>query len=79
MTGLTASLSFLIVDLVLDSVGMRVGAPRAVEHSTMLTVAFLGSTAAALSAGGILGPFLSRRTSEMPAHSEPEAGSRALS
>jgi hypothetical protein len=59
-TGLTAALSFLIMDLILDSLGMRVGAPRAAEHFTMLTVAFLGSTAAAFSAGAILGLALAR-------------------
>jgi hypothetical protein len=60
LTGLAACLSFLIVDLLLDSLGMRVGAPRAAERFTMLTVAVLGSTAAAFSAGAILGRFLSK-------------------
>jgi len=64
MTGLTAAVSFLILDLTLDSVGMRVGAPRAVERFTMLTVAFLGSTAAAFSAGCILGRALSNAASQ---------------
>lgn len=59
-TGLAAALSFLIMDLLLDTLGMRVGAPGAAEHATMLTVAFLGSTAAAFSAGGILGHLLSK-------------------
>jgi hypothetical protein len=58
-TGLAASLSFLVMDLLLDTLGMRVGAPRAAEHFTMLTVAFLSSSAAAFSAGAILGRFLS--------------------
>ena len=70
ITGLVASVSFLIVDLVLDTLGMRVGAPRAVERFTMLTVAFLGSTAAAFSAGAILGLVLLRGTSQVPAHSD---------
>ena len=60
ITGLAASLSFLIMDLLLDSLGMRVGAPRAAERFTMLTVAFLGSTAAAFSGGAILGLLLSK-------------------
>lgn len=60
MTGLTAAVSFLLMDFLLDSLGMRVGAPRAAERFTMLTVAFLGSTAAAFSAGGILGHVLSK-------------------
>jgi len=58
-TGLAASLSFLIMDLVLDALGMRVGAPRAVEHATMLTVASLGSAAATFAGGAILGRVLS--------------------
>jgi hypothetical protein len=58
--GVAAALSFLVVDLFLDALGFRVGAPRAAEHFTMLTVAFLGSTAAAFSAGGILGHLLSK-------------------
>jgi cytochrome bd-type quinol oxidase subunit 2 len=59
-TGLVASLSFLIVDLVLDTVGMRVGAPHAAERATMLTVTFISSTAAAFSAGAILGRLLAK-------------------
>jgi hypothetical protein len=66
MTGLTASLAFLITDVILDTLGMRVGAPRAAEHFTMLTVAFLGSTAAAFSGGGILGRLLSKRSVDIP-------------
>ena len=60
MTGLAASLSFLIMDLLLDTLGMRVGAPRAAERFTMLTVAFLSSAVAAFSGGAMLGRFLSR-------------------
>jgi hypothetical protein len=60
MTGLAASLSFLIVDLLLDTLGIRVGAPRAAERFTMLTVAFLSSAVAAFSGGAMLGRFLSR-------------------
>src|SRR3990172_2328917 len=41
-TGVAAALSFLIVDLLLDALGWRVGAPRAAERATMLTIAFLG-------------------------------------
>jgi hypothetical protein len=60
MTGLTAALSFLLIDLLLDNLGMRVGVPRAVERFTMLRVAFLGSTAAAFSGGAVLGQVLSK-------------------
>ena len=58
--GVAAALSFLVVDLLLDALGFRVGAPRAAERATMLTVAFLGSAAGAFSAGAILGYVLSR-------------------
>ena len=59
-TGVAAALSFLIVDLLLDALGWRVGAPRAAERATMLTIAFLGSAAAALSGGAVLGRLLSK-------------------
>jgi cytochrome bd-type quinol oxidase subunit 2 len=68
-SGLAASLTFMIVDLVLDTVGMRVGGPHAAERATMLTVTFLGSTAAAFSAGAVLGRLLSKG----PAHTPPAA------
>jgi len=58
--GVAAALAFLIVNLVMDSMGWRVGAPRAAERATMLTVMFLGASAAALSAGAALGRLLTR-------------------
>ena len=64
--GVAAALSFLAVDLLLDALGFRVGAPHAVERATMLTVAFLGSTGAALSAGASLGRFLSTGSVHTP-------------
>lgn len=78
LTGLTASLSFLIMDLFLDRIGMRVGAPRAVERFTMLTVAFLGLTAAAFAAGVILGLVLFRGTSQVLVDSEQGDDSQRL-
>ena len=68
ITGLAASLSFLIMDLFLDTLGMRVGAPRAAERFTMLTVAFLSTAAAAFSGGAILGYVLSRETDHTALH-----------
>jgi hypothetical protein len=65
-TGLAASLSFLIMNLVLDTLGMRVGAPRAADHATMLTTAFLGSAAAAFAGGTILGRALSKSANNFP-------------
>ena len=64
--GLAASLSFLIMDLVLDTLGMRVGAPDAAERATMLSVAFLGSAAAAFSGGAVLGRILSKGARHTP-------------
>lgn len=64
--GAAAALSFLAVDLLLDALGFRVGAPHAVERATMLTVAFLGSAGAALSAGASLGRFLSTGSVHIP-------------
>ena len=66
VAGAAAALSFLVVDLLLDALGFRVGAPHAVERATMLTVAFLGSAAAALSAGASLGRFLSTGSVHIP-------------
>jgi len=73
-TGAAAASSFLVVDLILDALGFRVGAPRAEERATMLTVAFLSSAAAAFSAGGILGYVLSRETDHTAHHAPREAG-----
>lgn len=66
LAGLSASFSFLIMDLLLDTLGMRVGGPHAAERATMLTVALLGSAAAALSAGAILGRHLSKGVGDTP-------------
>jgi hypothetical protein len=46
--GTTAALTFLVVALIFDSFGMRVGAPRAEERATMLVVTLAGMWAAAL-------------------------------
>jgi hypothetical protein len=58
--GLAAALAFLLVDLFMDALGWRVGAPGAAERATMLTVMMAGSLAAALVGGGMLGYQLSR-------------------
>lgn len=77
--GAAAALSFLVVDLLLDALGFRVGAPRAAERATMLTVAFLSSAAAAFSAGAILGYVPSRETDHTARHSERSEESLRLS
>jgi hypothetical protein len=58
--GIAAALGFLLVDLLMDALGWRVGAPGAAERATMLTVMMTGNLAAALAGGGILGYQLSR-------------------
>ncbi len=59
--GLTAALAFLAVNLVMESLGWVVGAPRAAERFTMLTVMTLGNLGAALAGGAVMGMTLARR------------------
>jgi hypothetical protein len=58
--GMSAAIAFLLVDLLMDALGWRVGAPGAAERATMLTVLMTGNLAAALAGGGALGYQLSR-------------------
>lgn len=53
--GLSAGLAFLIIDLLMDAVGWRVGGPHAGERATMVVVTTLGTIGAALGAGAALG------------------------
>ena len=66
VVGLVAALTFLVVDLALDAAGWRVGAPHAAERATMLTVSFVSSAVAALSAGALLGRILSKPPAQTP-------------
>ena len=59
--GLAAAIAFLAVNLVLDSLGFRVGAPFAAERATMLVTAFTGNAGAALAGGTLMGWILARR------------------
>ncbi|MEP7356385.1 MAG: hypothetical protein ABI847_04045 [Anaerolineales bacterium] len=52
--GLAAALAFLLSDQVQDALGRRVGAPRAEETATMLTVALLGNVIAAFAGGAVM-------------------------
>jgi hypothetical protein len=52
--GLAAALGFLVVNLTLDALGFRVGAPFAAERATMLVTAFSSNAGGALLAGGVL-------------------------
>lgn len=58
--GSAAALAFLMVALGMDTLGWRVGAPRAAERATMLVVTLLGCLAAALAGGAALGRVLAR-------------------
>lgn len=53
--GLAAALAFLAVNLVMESLGWVIGAPRAEERFTMLTVMLAGNLGAALAGGAVLG------------------------
>ncbi len=59
-SGFTAALAFLVVDLIMDALGWRVGAPGAAARTTMLTVMMSGSLAAALAGGAATGYLLRR-------------------
>lgn len=63
--GLAAAAAFLVVDLAMDAIGWRVGAPGAAQRATMVVVTTLGICAAAIAAGTVIGsmlttPFTSR-------------------
>ena len=60
VVGICAALAFLIVDLSMDAIGWRVGAPDAGRRATMLVVTLLSVIAAALSAGGAIGWIMQR-------------------
>jgi len=58
--GLASALAFLAVDALLDTLGMRVGAPGAEERATMITVLTLGDFGAALAGGAVFSRSLAR-------------------
>ncbi len=62
--GLAAALAFLVVNLVMEALGWIVGAPRAAERFTMLTVMFAGNLAGALIGGAVLGWTLKTATAQ---------------
>jgi hypothetical protein len=59
-SGLAAAVAFLILDVVMDAFGWRVGAPGAARRATMVTVTLLGNLAAALAGGAVIGIVLHR-------------------
>jgi hypothetical protein len=60
--GLTAAVTFLAVNLVMEALGWVVGGPGAAERATMVTVLALGNISAALTGGGMMGWKLARKT-----------------
>jgi len=58
--GVAALVTFLAVDLLMYSLGWRVGAPNAARRATMLVVTVLSASAAAVSAGAAIGASLRR-------------------
>ena len=60
-SGGAAALAYLLVVVVMDAAGMRVGGPRAAERFTMLVVTFVSMTAAAVVGSGVWGWLMARR------------------
>jgi hypothetical protein len=59
-SGLSGGLAFLIIDLLMDALGWRVGGPNAGQRATMLVVSTFGAIGTALAAGAALGHRLTR-------------------
>jgi hypothetical protein len=58
---LGATLAFLVVNLTMEALGWRVGAPGAAERLTMVTVLSVSDLGAAIVAGAVVGALLGRR------------------
>jgi len=58
--GLSAGMTFLTINLIMEASGWVVGAPGAAERATMLTVMGLGNFGAALVGGGVMGYTLAK-------------------
>ena len=65
--GLTAALTFLVVNLMMESLGWVIGAPNAAKRLTMLTVLALGDFTAAITGGAVMGWKLTRKKDEKDA------------
>ena len=62
MCAISGGCAFLFVNLTLDGLGFRVGAPGAAERATMITTALVGNLAAALAGGAVIGRVVGART-----------------
>lgn len=58
--GLAAAIAFLVINLAMESTGWVVGAPRAAERFTMLTVMFVGDLGAAMVGGALMARMLTK-------------------
>ncbi len=61
IAALLCALAYLIVNVGMDALGWRVGAPRAAERFTMLAVTFVGSIASSATIGAALVTALGKR------------------
>ncbi len=64
--GLASAASFLLINLAMDALGWRVGAPGAAERATMLTVTLVGCLGAALAGGAVCSLILVRVNTPSP-------------
>src|SRR5437773_5733271 len=62
MCAISGGCAFLFVNLTLDGLGFRVGAPGAAERATRITTARVGNLAAALAGGAVIGRVVGART-----------------
>src|SRR2546429_7959131 len=62
MCAIGGGCAFLVVNLTLDGLGFRVGAPGAAARATMITTALLGNLLAALVGGAVIGRVFGART-----------------
>jgi hypothetical protein len=60
--GLAAGTTFLLINLMMESLGWVVGAPGAAERATMITVLAAGNLGAALVGGGVFGASVRQRS-----------------
>lgn len=60
--GLAAAIAFLVINLVMESAGWVVGAPRAAERFTMLTVMFVGDLGAAIVGGALMAQMIAKQS-----------------
>jgi hypothetical protein len=58
--GLAAASAFLLLNVILDLLGRRVGGPNAAETATMITVTLVGMLGASMTLSAVLGQLLAQ-------------------